>query len=327
MVGDAPGIILAVPLLYFLGRRYALITSQLFFMVTMLVKEYFHEQQTALKYHLRLPEQFLCIIVLHGCVRTYIMVTIVYVVEVAQPSHRGPLLAAFFPFFLIGIYWGRFSLGKSHTMLYALIAQTGSFLLTLVAPESPYWQARKGNNDGAYATFRHLRAGDDDADELAALLESASPDAEHPPLLVMFGSALAKMVFLYMGTDSVCHIFMSYLTSPLYFFRYDNTFEHETDNVASPRTMHMYPIFGSLAFLLVCPFLGRRILYLISILVTLLIFYVRQKHITFDMETARMRSAEFCYFASHMGAKQVVLLLSGEVRFFLPTLFYVRNTT
>lgn len=314
-MGDAPGIVLAVPFLYFVGRRYTLLLTHLIFLTMLLVNEYFHEQQSTLQHYQRLPEELAVYFVLHGCVRFYVIVTIVYVAEVAQPSHRAPLIATFFPFFITGVLWGRFYFRPNRLLLAAIVAQTSALILAVGAPESPYWQAFRGKEEAAYETFKYLRVGDDDTDELAALLESAAPEAEQPPLAGAFGAALAKIVFLYMGTDSVCHVFMTHLTYPLHFFRYDNTYDHEVDVTMEPaRAMYLYPIIGSLVFVAVCPFVGRRILYLSSILTTLLIFYVRHKHVTYDMNEMRVRSAEFCYFTSYLGATQVVFLLPAEVR-------------
>lgn len=320
MIADVPGIILAVPLLRFGGRWLALVVSQLIFLLTLVFNEYFHMQQSGSGVHVRLREEFLWAVVMRGCVRLYFVVMVVYMAEVTQPSYRGPMLAAFFPCFVLGLYLGFFHVG-AEKLRYSLITMSLSFLFALVAPESPYWLMRTGDEDGARNVFRRLRAGDDDADELAAMREIFSPDAERPPLKFSFPSALAKMVFLYMGTDSVCRVFMPSL--PSHFFRYDNVFEHEHEQYYEPdvtlqhskQQMHLPPIFSSLVFVLVCPFLGRRVLYLISIAFTFVIFFIRKKFVTNDMKDARILIAELCYFVSNMGAKQVVLLVTGEVRF------------
>lgn len=286
----------------------------------LLINQYFHLQlasyqtgKTKFNRFLRLTEEFHCLLIIHGCVRISFIVMVVYVVEVAQPSLRAFFIAAIFPFFAFGLM-ARLYIHKTTILLPAIAVQIIAFVLALFAPESPYWLASRGKPEAAEEEFTWLRYGGDD-EELAALLERAASNVDEPPLAVAFGAALAKVVFLYMGTDSVCRVFMSHLTYPIRFFRYDNTVEHEIFATSEPlRNMFMYPLVGSLVGVAVCRFVGRRIVYLGTILISLLICYARLKFITFDMEMRRVRSAEFCYFVSHMGTRQIVLLYPGEVR-------------
>lgn len=321
MVGEALGIFLAVPCLYFFGRKISLVISQLMFLLSLSINEYYSDR-LSLPSTAGLEEDYFCLFAQHICMRIYVIVMVVYVTETSQPSWRALFIGLFFTPFLLAIFLGRCFLPAPSRLSAAIITQIFSVAMSMLAPETPYWLALKGEREAAEQMYTYLRGGLGDLNEFEAMVDTAAVDAEERGILNLakpaFGVPLVKVFFMYVATDGVCQVMFAGHQGPIEYLRFNVSYEHTKWHFPEVAVYVHYiiPLVACLFYLPICMYVSRRRLYLTTILTSYLIFlgtllaYVHYN----SYKTPNFAALKFCYFISHIGGRPVLLLLPAEVR-------------
>lgn len=323
MIGEALGIFLAVPCLYFFGRKVSLVISQLMFLLSLSINEYYSDRLN-LPNTAGLEEDYFCLFAQHICMRIYVIVMVVYVTEASQPSWRALFVGLFFTPFLLAIFLGRCFLPAPSCLSAAIITQIFSVAMSMLAPETPYWLALKGEREAAEQMYTYLRAGLGDPSEFEAMVDTAAVDAEERGILNLatpaFCVPLVKVFFMYVATDGVCQVMFTGHQGPVEFLRFNTSYEHTKWHFpeVSLYVHYIVPLVACLFYLPTCLYVSRRILYLTTILASYLIFLVTLiayvHYNSSSSKTMNLGVLKFCYFISHVGGRPVLLLLPAEVR-------------
>lgn len=320
MVGEALGIFLAVPCLYFLGRKISLVISQLMFLIALSLNEYYSDR-VSLPNTAGLEEDYFCLFAQHICMRIYVIVMLVYVTEASQPSWRALFVGLFFTPFMLAIFLGRCFLPAPSRLSAAIITQIFSVAMSMLAPETPYWLALKGEREAAEQMYTYLRAGLGDPGEFEAMVDTAAVDAEERGILnvasAAFAVPLAKVFFMYVATDGVCQVMFTGHQGPVEYLRFNVSYEHTRWHFpeAALYVHYIVPLVACLFYLPTCMYVSRRILYLTTILFSYLIFLatlIAYVHY-YSNKGGNFAVLKFCYFISHIGGRPVLLLIPAEV--------------
>lgn len=320
LLGDIFGACICGFCLYFYGRKKNLIYTTLLFLVPQLV--FVSDLHPII--------DFTGIVALYFANRFLIVTLSVYVAEVVEPRFRAPFFGVYFVGMAFGHMAGNFLPSTSKLPIVGCFSLTiTALVLAFLSPESPYYMALKRRREEAEDLFDMLRVGTGNLNESSALFNKAEADRRVRRQGIIsqvyrrtFIVPVSIVFFMLLANNDMCYIVQPVLNELL---AEVGTPAADANTGGSRFTLvfvlrNVLPVAGSAAFLGLTLKFGRRIMFIVSIGLSLLIFPLL--HLCKSMSSVPKVIYTMCYLFGYLGAKQMTRIVSSEVG----KLRQIRNT-
>lgn len=300
--------------LYFFGRKKNLIYTTLLFLVPQLV----------FVADLHPLIDFTGIVALYFANRFLIVTLSVYVAEVVEPRFRAPFLGIYFVGMTFGHMAGNFLPSTSKVPIVGCFSLTiTALVLAFLSPESPYYMALKRRREEAEDLFDMLRVGTGNLNESNALFNKADADRRIRCRGIIsqvyqrtFIVPISIIFFMLLANNDMCYIIQPVLDELMDEQGTKSMEEEEpapgTSKFNAIFLLHnIFPVAGSAAFLALTLKFGRRIMFVASIGLSLLIFPML--HLSKAMGDVPKVIYTMCFLFAYMGSKQMTRIVSSEV--------------
>lgn len=314
-MGDIFGACICGFLLYWYGRKKNLIYTTLLFLVPQLV----------FVSDLHPMIDFSGIVALYFANRFLIVTLSVYVSEVVEPRFRAPFFGVYFIGLTLGHMAGNFLPSTSKLPIVGCFSLTiTALVLAFLSPESPYFMTLKRRREEAEDLFDMLRVGASDLDESNALFNKADSDRQVRRQGIIsqvynrnFIVPVSIVFFMLLANNDMCYIIQPVLDELM--AEVGTTSMEEEEPVPGSKDfntvflMHnILPVLGSMAFLGLTLHFGRRLMFVTSIGLSLLIFPLL--HLSKRMGDIPKLIYTLCFLFTYLGSKQMTRIVSSEVR-------------
>lgn len=244
--------------------------------------------------------------------------TLVFVAELVHPKWRALFISTSYISECIGSLVSYYLPSENRVRwTISLLVATAALILSLRAPETPYWLAIKGRQEEAQQNFEEIRGEEEDEAERDEMLEAAEVDSTKRSRGLLrnvfskeFFTPFLVIGFTILATSFMCAFNVSLSATLLKIYEENIKIDARLNNFLVEEVSSMV---SAIVFCLLSTVLRRRILYVLSI--TLHVISLMTNILAIYGNSVFAYLSLFCSAIEQLGSQPIRVLLFTEVSY------------